>query len=136
MSLKVTKREFEAITGGKPPSRRHKYGVAVKEARTYQGIVFDSKAEMNDYIALRQLERAGRVRNLRRQVAYPLVVNGVRVATYRADFVYEEFIGLDSTQWVTVVQDTKGVQTEGFKIKQRLMFAVHGISIRLSRIRR
>jgi hypothetical protein len=56
-------------------------------------------------------------------VRYPLEVNGVPVATYVADFVYSE-AGRE------VVEDAKGVLLDVYKIKRKLMLALHGIEIR------
>jgi hypothetical protein len=52
------------------------------------GIKFDSKKEATRYGQLRLLEKAGLIGNLRLQVQYPLIVHGVKVGSYVADFVY------------------------------------------------
>jgi len=41
--------------------RRNKYNVAPKQARTVDGITFDSKAEMTRYLDLKILEKAGEI---------------------------------------------------------------------------
>lgn len=87
------------------------------------GIKFASKREAKRWGELRLLEQAGRIEWLRRQVAYPLEVNGMAVATYVADFVYHD---ADSE----VVEDAKGVRTPEYKLKKRLMLACLGIEIR------
>ena len=96
-----------------------KYGVASKERRTLDGIVFDSRFEMLRWIELQLLERAGEITHLRRQPAFPIVVNGVKVCTYEADFAYCE----DGSE---VIEDVKGVATPVFRIKAKLMRAVWG----------
>lgn len=58
------------------------------------GITFDSKKEAKRYAELKLLERAGAIRDLRRQVRYELIsafdVPGkhYRPTSYVADFVY------------------------------------------------
>lgn len=93
------------------------------------GLIFDSKREAARYDQLLLLERAGRIRNLRRQVKYELRVNGVLIATYRADFVYEE---LERDAWTEVVEDSKGYPNDRWPMKKKLMRACHGIVVRES----
>lgn len=90
------------------------------------GIMFDSKGEMNRYVALKIKQQAGLIQGLRHQVPYKLVVNGQLICTYIADFVYNE-------AGKTVVEDFKGMLTDVFKLKMKLMKAVHGIDILLTR---
>ncbi len=68
------------------------------------------------------LEKAGAISTLSRQVPFLIVINGVRVCKYTADFTYIE-------NGVLVVEDAKGVRTTAYKLKKRLMKAVHGIEI-------
>ena len=83
------------------------------------GIKFDSKLEAGRYRELLLLEKAGQIRNLRRQVEFELQPsfkkNGktIRKISYIADFVYEE-----SGQ--TIVEDAKGMRTEIFRLKKKL----------------
>lgn len=86
------------------------------------GIRFDSKREATRWSNLRLLERAGQIADLKRQVTFPLDVNGHAVTRYRADFTYVE-------NGKTVVEDSKGFQTPEYKIKRALMKAVHGVEI-------
>lgn len=89
---------------------------------------FDSHAEARRYDVLRQLSRAKEVSEIRLQPVYTLEVNGVKVATYRADFSYKDAHGRE------VVEDVKGgkaTQTPEFRIKAALMLACHGIRVRI-----
>lgn len=82
-------------------------------------IKFDSILEANRYQELKLLQRTKQISNLRLQVPFLLQEsfkkNGTthRKIEYIADFVYEE-------NGQTVVEDTKGMKTEIFKIKQKL----------------
>lgn len=102
-------------------NRHSKFG-AVKTI--VDGIEFDSKAEARRYSELRLLERAGKIRNLERQVRYDLDVNGVRIGFYKADFRY-----WDQASNQQIVEDVKGMRTPVFAIKAKLMKALHRVEI-------
>lgn len=89
------------------------------------GQKFDSVKEYHRYGCLRLLERAGAISNLRRQVKYELIPKqaGERACNYIADFTYIQDGKL-------VVEDVKGVKTDAYKIKKKLMLWVHGIRIK------
>lgn len=88
------------------------------------GQVFDSKKEANRYLELRSLLEQGEIKNLRRQVKYPFVLNSVTVATYIADYVYEDRYGNE------IVEDVKGFRTREYKIKRKLMLALYNIEVK------
>ena len=62
---------------------KNKYG-AVKT--TYNGVVYDSKAEAHRAQELDIMQRAGYITDVQRQTKFPVVINGVKVFTYIADF--------------------------------------------------
>ena len=82
-------------------------------------IKFESNLEATRYKELKLLQRAKQISNLRLQVPFLLQEgfkkNGKthREIKYIADFVYEE-------NGQTIVEDTKGICTEVFRIKQKL----------------
>lgn len=89
------------------------------------GIAFDSKREAARWSELRAKQDAGRIAGLRRQVRFPLIVNGTRVCSYVADFVY-------IAAGRRVVEDVKSDFTRKlpvYRIKRKLMIACHGIHI-------
>lgn len=89
------------------------------------GIRFDSKKEAKRYLELKILEKAGAIKDLRRQVPYVLINKSRygRAIKYVADFVYYEDDKL-------VVEDVKGVRTPVYKLKKRLMAEVYGIEVK------
>ena len=89
------------------------------------GIAFDSIAEANRWCELRLLERAGKISGLKRQVSFTLIERSRygRAVIYRADFVYAE-------NGQEIVEDVKGVITDVYRIKRRLMAERYGIVIR------
>lgn len=95
-------------------TRRNKYNVAPKEARTHGGIVFASKHEMLDFIELRMLEQAEVISDLKLQPRFKLPADIV----YVADFQYVR-------DGKTIVQDSKGVRTPVYKMKLRLFKATY-----------
>lgn len=97
------------------------------------GIKFHSLKEAERYTILTLMEKSGGISNLELQKKYVLIpkipaVKGVcpasRECCYIADFVY-----LDNKTGKTIVEDVKGIRTEVYKIKKKLMRYVHGIII-------
>lgn len=116
------------------------------------GITFDSAKEARRYWELKMMERAGRISDLQRQVAYVLIPTQRAKGTetykkgqnkgrrkpgevlekecrYVADFVYTQ-------DGETVVEDVKGYRDPSsaayakFVIKRKLMLERYGIQIR------
>ena len=110
------------------------------------GIVFDSKKEATRYLQLRELLKAGEIQNLRRQVKYVLIPAQREQSTevfksgknkgklkdgkllekecsYYADFVYQKGDEI-------IVEDVKGIRTDAYKIKRKLMLKEFGIKIK------
>ncbi len=75
------------------------------------------------------LERAGHIAGLTREVPFELapavVIQGRKrpAMRYFADFVYSTADGK------IVVEDAKGVRTEGYRIKRHFMKHIHNIDI-------
>ncbi|USG64021.1 DUF1064 domain-containing protein [Brevibacillus ruminantium] len=84
------------------------------------GITFDSKAESEYYLVLKEMLAAGEIKDMRLQPVYVLqekcVRNGkkLQAITYKADF---EVLHLNGTLEVI---DIKGEETEAFKIKAKM----------------
>ena len=97
---------------------------------TRDGETFDSVKEYRRFCELRLLERVGAVTDLQRQVKFELIpaqrIDGKvveRACSYVADFVYME-------NGQQVVEDAKGMRTQEYRLKRKLMLWVHGIRIR------
>lgn len=91
---------------------------------------FPSKAELRRFRALQLEQQHGSISNLELQPSYPVVINGQKVCTYRADFKY---IRDDQT----VIEDVKGTRNEKyldplFKLKRKLIEAIYGINISIT----
>lgn len=117
-ALKISVETLHKAEGERKPN---KYGAIATER---DGIRFDSRKEAQRYAALCQLERAGIITNLRRQVAYELQPafetregERVRAITYIGDFEYMK-------DGFLMIEDTKSIATRknaAFRIKWRLL---------------
>lgn len=125
----MARRGWTALSLGEPSTKstkpvRLKYGN--RKVTDGEGNVHDSTKEYRHWCDLELRERAGEIRSLRRQVPYALVVNGILICQYIADFVFEEGSA-------TVVVDAKSPPTRAkpeYRIKLKLMQAIHKIQIR------
>jgi hypothetical protein len=92
---------------------------------TIDGIKFRSIREGNRYKLLKILEKNGNITNLVLQPKFVLVEDksiGFKL-TYIADFQY-------TIQGVNVVEDVKGMKTNVYKQKKKLMLRKYGITIK------
>ena len=92
---------------------------------------YDSKREKYRADLLKILEKQGEISHLKEQVKFELIpsqrVDGKlieKACSYIADFTYCDVHGN------FIVEDAKGVRTEVYKIKRKLMLQVHGIIIK------
>lgn len=105
------------------------------------GMKFDSKKEATRWVELNHLQDAGEITNLRRQVKFTLIpaqregetitARGIqrpgkvieRECFYVADFVYEQ-------DGKTVVEDVKGMKTDAYILKRKMLLHFYGIRIK------
>lgn len=123
MTERMTAAEYRAMLarGGSlpaPPARDRKYG---NKPTLVGAEVLDSAKEADRYQDLLLEEKAGTIRNLKRQTRFPLVVNERLICTYRCDFDYEREI---KGVWRRVIEDPKGVKPKDFKLKWELCQAL------------
>lgn len=113
---------------------------------TVDGIPFDSKKEARRYQELKLLERTGQISDLKRQVEYELIPEQrepsnivfkkgkskgklkpgkllEQKCSYVADFTYIE-------DGFVIVEDVKGIKTDVYKMKRKLMLQIYRIQIR------
>lgn len=90
------------------------------------GIPFPSKLEANRYIELKALRAAGKVRVFHRQVTFDLGgTEELGRVTYRVDFL----VVWDDGR--VTYEDAKGIETENFRNKRKLVKAQWGVDIEL-----
>jgi hypothetical protein len=124
-------------TPGLPPQRIRptKYG---NEPVMHEGVQFHSKGELRRWLELRLLERAGLITLLRRQVPFPLVIDGKpirirsagyprgRACRYTADFAYIE-------NGIRKVEEFKGMDDTASRLRRAVVEAIYGIEIEVVR---
>ena len=93
----------------KPPKYRN-------QPTVIDGVRFASKKEGERYKILSLLESQGRIDNLRLQPRFALMVNGVKIGDYVADFQYD-------LSGKTVIEDVKSpaTRTAVYKIKKKIL---------------
>ena len=112
-----------------------------RKVKTSDGLIHDSIKELRRWKELQLLERAGYIKDLKRQVKFVLISaqyeqgtigkrGGIkkgklieRECSYIADFVYTE-------NGKMVVEDTKGCKTKDYIMKRKLMLYIHKIQVR------
>lgn len=94
--------------------RRNKYN---NKKTILDGHLFDSRKEAKRYHELKLLQAAGEVWNLELQPRIPLMVNGVKVGTYIADFRYNKSDG------TLVIEDVKSpaTKTPVYNLKKKIL---------------
>jgi len=104
--------------------RPSKYG---NTRSSYNGRVFASKHEASAAAQLDMLRFAKdpkqRVGSVEYQYRMPIVVNGVKICDYIADFFVKFADGHIE------VQDAKGFRTDVYKLKKKMVKAVYGYDI-------
>lgn len=95
----------------------------------YKNIEFDSMKEMSWYIKYELMEKSGSIKDLQRQVKFELQpsfkLNGktIRAINYYADITY-----IDKDNKLHVI-DIKGMKTEVYKLKKKMMAYKYNIEI-------
>lgn len=122
--MKVDKELYEKLVGKSKENKYHNIKT------TYDDITFDSRKESQVYARLKAMERFGLIKDLELQVEYELMpkfeLNGktYRKTTYIADFRY--FSNEDNKIHMI---DVKGVKTDVYKLKKKMMAYIHKIEI-------
>lgn len=91
----------------------------------FDGYHFDSQGEGRRYLDLKLLLQQGHISKLGLQPKFPITVNGKKICTYIADFIYQE-------NGVTIVEDYKGFMTPVFRLKKKLFEAIYGTELRIT----
>lgn len=104
-----------------PQPKRHKYG-----ARRFKvdGVAWDSRWEHDCWLNLRSLQSRGKIHDLRRQVPFPLTMEGGElVKTYMADFVFK--LILDGDDIVADAKSPYTVKGQAWRMTVKMMAAQH-----------
>jgi len=92
---------------------KNKYN-AIKQ--TYKGEIFDSKKELNRFMELEILLRTKEISDLELHPKFDLMVNGVKIGRYTADFRYKK--GSD-----IIVEDVKSraTKTRDYMLRKKIL---------------
>jgi hypothetical protein len=103
-----------------------KVGKYLSKRVTIDGMKFDSIKEGEYYGVEKMKLRAGEIKSFRRQVRYKIVINGIKICTYVADFV--EYFHDGTIRVIDVKSDfTRTLSL--YVLKKKLMLALYGIKI-------
>jgi len=94
---------------------RHKYGAKPTKR---DGVTYHSGMEANYADVLELLKRAGQIREWRRQIPFPMVVNNQLICKLVIDF---SVVGNDN---VVRYVEAKGAQTPAWRLKVKLLAAL------------
>jgi hypothetical protein len=121
----TTQKRGTAGRVGKVGTRRGKYNAAGERV---DGIFFHSKAESVRYLQLKAMQERGEIESLILQPSYECVVKNHKITTYRSDFKYCVIDDRGQTT-KTVIEDVKGMVTDIYKIKKKLVEACFDVKI-------
>lgn len=123
--LRLTPEQFASKSFG---AKKPKYG---NRKKMIDGIEFASTKEALRYQDLVLMQKAGTIRELRRQVPFPIYIKGVKICDWLADFVYDIRWGPPKEpDWRRQVEDTKGMRTDVYKLKKKMVEAEYGFRIK------
>ena len=89
---------------------------------------FDSRKEAKRYRELKILLKEGIIMFLATQVEFSFQLKGQKIASYYADFVYQDIVTGD-----LIVEDVKSDATRKlpvYRLKKKMMLVQHGIKIK------
>lgn len=119
MPLRTTSRRS---WGTRWPGQVHRYNavpVSRKEERTRNGIVYDSKSEMQYGAILEQRLRAGEITKIERQIRFELRVNGDLICNHYVDF------RITLPDGRVELHEYKGFWEDMYRFKARLLRATY-----------
>ena len=125
--MRISNQVYKQLLNNSITAKQNKYR---NKKVVYDDIKFDSIKEKNYYITLKYLEKAGIIKDLELQKEYILIdkftLNGkiYRKTSYFADFTY--FNTKDNKIHIV---DTKGVKTDVYKLKKKMMAYKYNIEI-------
>ena len=85
----------------------------------YKNEIYDSKLEARYAKYLDLLKASGQIKTWERQVKFDLVVNDVKVTSYRADFVVTDNGNHQE------IHECKGIETGVWRIKRKLFMSLY-----------
>ena len=83
----------------------------------YKGMKFDSKKELTRYLVLEQMEKNNYISELELHPMIPLIVNGIKIGKYTADFKYKNNNG------EVIIEDVKSkiTKTRDYILRKKIL---------------
>ena len=123
----TTTSEARAERYGPPRTGRNAPNKYNANGRRIDGKFFASEAEADRYIQLMTMQATGKIEKLETQPKYPIDIKGIHITLYRADFRYVVFDPAGRPG--LVVEDVKGMITDAYVLKKKLVEAQYGFKI-------
>ena len=83
----------------------------------YKGMKFDSKKELTRYLVLEQMQKNNYISELELHPMIPLIVNGIKIGKYTADFKYKNNNG------EVIIEDVKSkvTKTRDYILRKKIL---------------
>lgn len=95
--------------------------VSPKELRTYNGVIYHSKSEAMYAFELDRQKAAGIIHSWEPQIPLPIRLNGIHICNVVVDFRVRD---TPAGEWRHI--EVKGWETDIYKLKRKLLFAMYG----------
>lgn len=124
--MKISKEVYNKLLNNSITTKQNKYH---NKKVQYDEMTFDSKKEYSYYLKYKLMEQAGEIHDLKMQVPFTLIETFklqdkiYRKTIYKADFTF-----IDKEGKYHVI-DVKGIRTDVYKLKKKLMAWKYGIEI-------
>lgn len=124
--MKISKEVYNKLLNNSITQKQNKYHNKKVE---YDGHWFDSQKEKSWYIKFKLMEKAGEIHDLKMQVPFTLIETfKLQDKTYRKTIYKADFTFIDKEGKYHVI-DVKGIRTDVYKLKKKLMAWKYGIEI-------
>lgn len=124
--MKISKEVYNKLLNNSITTKQNKYH---NKKVYYDGHWFDSQKEKSWYIKYKLMEQAGEIKDLKIQFPFTLIETfKLQDKTYRKTIYKADFTFIDKEGKYHVI-DVKGMRTDVYKLKKKLMAWKYGIEI-------
>ena len=124
--MKISKEVYNKLLNNSITTKQNKYH---NKKVQYDEMTFDSKKEYSYYLKYKLMEQAGEIHDLKMQVPFTLIETfKLKDKTYRKTVYKADFTFVDKEGKYHII-DVKGIRTDVYKLKKKLMAWKYGIEI-------
>ena len=124
--MRISKEVYNKLLNNSITTKQNKYH---NKKVQYDEMTFDSKKEYSYYLKYKLMEQAGEIHDLKMQVPFTLIETfKLQDKTYRKTIYKADFTFIDKQGKYHVI-DVKGIRTDVYKLKKKLMAWKYGIEI-------